>query len=152
MCPCVHVYAHIYPCVPPCRSIRRQKRTSCRAGTRRAGECEPLIVPYGADLDAKSHASGFKETEAGEWNLSRLPTTAGSLLDAEQEIPWADQPLNYFFKWRFWYQEYKASPPSHATISGGGGSNLGAGGGGLGVRLHRALGEGRDGGGLRAHV
>ena len=25
-----------------------------------------------------------------------------SLLDAEQEIPWAGQPLNYFFKWRFW--------------------------------------------------
>ena len=33
------------------------------------------------------------------------------------------------------YQEYKASPPSHAAISGGWGSNLGAGGGGLGAEF-----------------
>jgi len=32
-----------------------------------------------------------------------------SLLDADQEIPWQDQPLEYVLKWRFWVQEYDAS-------------------------------------------
>jgi len=32
-----------------------------------------------------------------------------SLLDADQEIPWADEPLEYSLKFRFWYQEYNAS-------------------------------------------
>jgi len=32
-----------------------------------------------------------------------------SLLDADQEIPWVDQPLAYHLKFRFWYQDYNAS-------------------------------------------
>ena len=32
-----------------------------------------------------------------------------SLLDADQEIPWSDQPLEYHLKFRFWVQEYNAS-------------------------------------------
>jgi len=32
-----------------------------------------------------------------------------SLLDADQEIPWPDQPLEYQLKFRFWYQDYDAS-------------------------------------------
>jgi len=32
-----------------------------------------------------------------------------SLLDAEQQIPWTDQPLKYRLKFRFWYQDYNAS-------------------------------------------
>jgi hypothetical protein len=32
-----------------------------------------------------------------------------SLLDADQEIPWADQPLSYQIKHRFWVQDYNAS-------------------------------------------
>lgn len=32
-----------------------------------------------------------------------------SLLDADQEIPWPDQPLEYRLKFRFWVQEYNAS-------------------------------------------
>ena len=31
------------------------------------------------------------------------------LLDAEQEIPWPDQPLEYYKKFRMYYQEYNAS-------------------------------------------
>lgn len=58
-----------------------------------------------------------------------------SLLDADQEIPWADKPLEYHFKYRFWYQPYTATPPSHKSITGGWGSNLGAGGGGLGAEF-----------------
>jgi hypothetical protein len=37
-----------------------------------------------------------------------------SLLDADQRIPWADKPINYTMKWRFWYQEY--DPSYHSTI------------------------------------
>eukprot|EP00403_Amphidinium_massartii_P006684 CAMPEP_0178382090 /NCGR_PEP_ID=MMETSP0689_2-20121128/6317_1 /TAXON_ID=160604 /ORGANISM="Amphidinium massartii, Strain CS-259" /LENGTH=525 /DNA_ID=CAMNT_0020002289 /DNA_START=98 /DNA_END=1675 /DNA_ORIENTATION=- len=37
-----------------------------------------------------------------------------SLLDAEQEIPWADQPLTYHLKFRFWVQEY--NPQYHKQI------------------------------------
>jgi hypothetical protein len=32
-----------------------------------------------------------------------------SLLDADQEIPWPDQPLVLHHKWRFWVQPYNAS-------------------------------------------
>jgi hypothetical protein len=32
-----------------------------------------------------------------------------SLLDADQEIPWPDQPLEYTQKFRFYYQPYNAS-------------------------------------------
>lgn len=32
-----------------------------------------------------------------------------SLLDADQDIPWPDQPLEYVIKFRFWYQDYNAS-------------------------------------------
>merc|ERR1711959_447630 len=32
-----------------------------------------------------------------------------SLLDADQEIPWADRPLGYHLKFRFWAQPYNES-------------------------------------------
>eukprot|EP00462_Mataza_sp_D1_P020249 CAMPEP_0175139606 /NCGR_PEP_ID=MMETSP0087-20121206/11003_1 /TAXON_ID=136419 /ORGANISM="Unknown Unknown, Strain D1" /LENGTH=748 /DNA_ID=CAMNT_0016422649 /DNA_START=31 /DNA_END=2277 /DNA_ORIENTATION=- len=32
-----------------------------------------------------------------------------SLLDADQEIPWKDQPIEYHLKFRFWFQEYNSS-------------------------------------------
>jgi hypothetical protein len=32
------------------------------------------------------------------------------LLDADQEVPWQDQPLTYHFKFRFYFQEYD---PAH---------------------------------------
>merc|ERR1711920_1214401 len=32
-----------------------------------------------------------------------------SLLDADQDIPWPDQPLEYHLKMRFWYQDYNES-------------------------------------------
>eukprot|EP00040_Diaphanoeca_grandis_P018294 m.96161 g.96161 ORF g.96161 m.96161 type:complete len:848 (-) comp26871_c0_seq2:157-2700(-) len=60
-----------------------------------------------------------------------------SLLDADQAIPWVDQPLQYQMKFRFWYQRYTATPtPSHKTVTGGWEANLGAGGGsGLGAEF-----------------
>jgi len=35
-----------------------------------------------------------------------------SLLDADQDIPWADQPLQYHLKFRFWVQDFKESDPT----------------------------------------
>ena len=32
------------------------------------------------------------------------------LLDAEQEIPWADIPITYYIKYRLYYQEYSPAP------------------------------------------
>ena len=32
-----------------------------------------------------------------------------SLLDADQEIPWVDQPLVFYHKWRLWVQPYNES-------------------------------------------
>eukprot|EP00928_Gymnodinium_smaydae_P089563 TRINITY_DN7350_c0_g6_i1.p1 TRINITY_DN7350_c0_g6~~TRINITY_DN7350_c0_g6_i1.p1 ORF type:complete len:782 (-),score=96.02 TRINITY_DN7350_c0_g6_i1:86-2431(-) len=37
-----------------------------------------------------------------------------SLLDADQDIPWPDQPLEYSLKFRFWYQDYNES--YHAQV------------------------------------
>lgn len=42
-----------------------------------------------------------------------------SLLDADQEIPWPDQPLEYQIKFRFWYQDYNASYHRDVAYSGG---------------------------------
>lgn len=39
-----------------------------------------------------------------------------SLLDADQEIPWVDQPLTYHLKMRFWYQDY--DPSYHTNLKG----------------------------------
>ena len=44
------------------------------------------------------------------------------LQDADQPVPWPDQPINYTLKWRFWYQEF--DPAKHSTIQY---SHLGAG-------------------------
>ena len=53
-----------------------------------------------------------------------------ALLDADQEIPWADQPLEYQIKFRFWYQDYNASFHHDLQYSGGVTNwDVGAGGG-----------------------
>ena len=42
-----------------------------------------------------------------------MPTPLG-FQDADQEIPWQAQPLRYFQKYRFYYQEYK---PDYHIVS-----------------------------------
>ena len=73
-----------------------------------------------------------------------------SLLDADQEIPWADQPLEYFFKFRFWFQEYQEKgpdgKPSHLAIKRGAGYDIGAGPSGAGAEFDvPKCAEGMDG-------
>jgi hypothetical protein len=36
------------------------------------------------------------------------------LLDADQEVPWQDKPLVYYFKWRFYFQEYDSKKHTSA--------------------------------------
>lgn len=50
---------------------------------------------YGADLDTSTHASGFAEHEAGDWNLNRLSTARGSLLDDTVDVPGVSSPWLY---------------------------------------------------------
>ena len=47
--------------------------------------------------------------------FSLLRSAGWHLLDAEQEIPWADQPLIYYKKFRVYYTEYK--PSFHKQIT-----------------------------------
>lgn len=56
-----------------------------------------------------------------------------SLLDADQEIPWADQPLQYHLKFRIWSQIYNAS--YHKILSRHGMADLGAGPSGVGAEF-----------------
>jgi len=47
-----------------------------------------------------------------------------SLLDADQEIPWVDQPLVFHHKYRFWVQPYNASYHTQITLGETAGSAL----------------------------
>ena len=58
-------------------------------------ESEPLIVPYGADLDAATHATGFPRGQGGQWNLNKLATVSGSLLDESVDVPGVSSPWLY---------------------------------------------------------
>ena len=63
-----------------------------------------------------------------------------SLLDADQTIPWPDQPLKYRLKFRFWFQEYipassGGDQASHASIVRGAGFDIGAGPAGAGAEF-----------------
>ena len=48
-----------------------------------------------ADLDTATHASGFAEDEAGHWNLKRLATAPGSVLDSTLQVAGVSSPWLY---------------------------------------------------------
>ena len=54
-----------------------------------------------------THASGFKEHEAGSWNLNRLATASGSLLDHSIDVPGVSAPgsLGRLFAAFCWHTE-----------------------------------------------
>lgn len=47
----------------------------------------------------------IRHYRGGQWACHHM----WSLLDADQEIPWADKPLVFHHKYRFWVQPYNAS-------------------------------------------
>jgi len=70
--------------------------------------CPPL--PTGVLLDERNPTCDLRTYTGGQIACHHM----WSLLDADQEIPWQDQPLEYALKFRFWYQEYE--PAYHSNI------------------------------------
>lgn len=73
------------------------------AGFSKVGMCPPL--PRSVMLDQKNPTCDIRTYVGGMWTCHHM----WSLLDADQEIPWADKPLVFQHKYRFWVQEYNSS-------------------------------------------
>ena len=71
--------------------------------------CSP--EPRSDMLDQKNPTCDIRTYTGGQIACHHM----WSLLDADQEIPWPDQPLEYHMKFRFWVQEYNAS--YHTQVS-----------------------------------
>lgn len=68
-------------------------------------------MPYPtSDLLRQKNPTCRIETYAGGLSCCR---DGHSLLDADQEQPWPDQPLEYRLKFRFYFQEYRPATTSH---------------------------------------
>ena len=65
--------------------------------------CAPS--PYGVLLDQKNPTCDIRTYTGGQLACHH----GWSLLDADQGIPWPDQPLEYKLKFRFWVQPYNAT-------------------------------------------
>lgn len=68
-----------------------------------AGRCAPqpredLLAQRNPTCDIRTYVGGLLTCHHG-WIL----------LDADQEVPWQDQPLEYYKKFRIYFQEYNAS-------------------------------------------
>ena len=80
-----------------------QKADTGTGTTNFVNNCPPsprgdLLYQKNPTCDARTYAGG-QITCHHMW----------SLLDADQEIPWADQPVEYHLKFRFWVQPWNAS-------------------------------------------
>ena len=70
--------------------------------------CEPypretVLRDKNPTCDIRTYVGGLSTCHHG-WHL----------LDADQEVPWQDQPLEYYFKWRFYFQDF--DPAVHVPI------------------------------------
>jgi len=72
-------------------------------------QCGPFPI---SDLYVQNNPTCHVQTYKGGLSCCRHDQ---SLLDKAQEIPWQDQPLEYYLKFRFYFEEYKK--PSHASES-----------------------------------
>jgi len=66
---------------------------------------ETVLRDENPTCDIRTYVGGLSTCHHG-WHL----------LDADQEIPWKEQPLVYHFKWRFYFQEYE--PSQHVSAYG----------------------------------
>jgi hypothetical protein len=71
-------------------------------------KCPPS--PRGDLLDQRNPTCDIRTYSGGQSACHHL----WSLLDADQEIPWLDQPLKYHLKFRIWFQEY--DPGYHKAV------------------------------------
>ena len=65
--------------------------------------CKPY--PVTVLLEQKNPTCDIRYYKGGQWACHHM----WSLLDADQQIPWVDQPLVLHQKWRFYTQPYNAS-------------------------------------------
>eukprot|EP00980_Cylindrotheca_fusiformis_P031435 scaffold26366_cov117-Cylindrotheca_fusiformis.AAC.6 len=78
--------------------------------------CAPF--PH-SDLLDQSNPTCHVQTYAGGLSCCH---NGKSLLDKDQEIPWQDEPLEYFLKFRFYFEEFKhpelpSESPSHQQLA-----------------------------------
>lgn len=66
-------------------------------------QCPP--APRGSLLEQRNPTCDVRTYSGGQLACHHM----WSLLDAEQEIPWPDQPIEYRLKFRFWFQDYEPS-------------------------------------------
>ena len=66
---------------------------------------ETVFTSRNPTCDVRTYQGGLSVCHHG-WHL----------LDADQEVPWADQPLVYHFKFRFYYQEYNVQQQHVSTF------------------------------------
>jgi len=63
-------------------------------------------------LNQTNPTCDIRHYRGGQWACHHM----WSLLDADQEIPWADRPLVFHHKYRFWVQPYNASYHTPLTL------------------------------------
>jgi hypothetical protein len=78
----------------------------------RAGKCKPF--PATVLNEMENPTCDIRHYQGGQWSCHHM----WSLLDAEQEIPWPEQPLVMHAKWRFYVQPFTESyhKPIHYGI------------------------------------
>jgi len=76
--------------------------------------------PHTSLIDQKNPTCDVRYYRGGQWACKHM----WSLLDADQEIPWADQPLVFYHKYRFWVQPYVESYHKPVVLGQSHGSTL----------------------------
>jgi len=87
----------------------------------RAGKCAPF--PTTVLIEQKNPTCDIRYYQGGQSACHHM----WSLLDADQEIPWADQPLVFHHKWRFWVQPFLKDYHKPLQFSGSGALLIGSG-------------------------
>ena len=86
----------------------------------RAGKCAGL--PATSLIEQKNPTCDIRHYRGGQSACHHM----WSLLDADQEIPWADKPLVFSHKWRFWVQPYLEGYHKPLHFSNGGALLIGS--------------------------
>lgn len=82
----------------------------------KAGKCPPF--PRTTLIPQRNPTCDIRHYTGGQWACHHM----WSLLDADQAIPWPDQPLVFHHKWRLWVQPY--DPALHQPLHYGFSSEL----------------------------
>eukprot|EP00932_Pfiesteria_piscicida_P019557 SRR837773.6383.p1 GENE.SRR837773.6383~~SRR837773.6383.p1 ORF type:complete len:449 (+),score=10.76 SRR837773.6383:63-1409(+) len=85
-----------------------QREDDGSGAVRFQNSCPPQ--PQGDLLAMKNPTCDLRTYSGGQLACHHM----WSLLDADQEIPWVDQPIEYHLKFRFWVQEY--DPAYHTQV------------------------------------